>query len=800
MTGFGAAMGVARAFRRTAGLSAWAVALMAVGIGTTTVVFSLVGAVFLQPLPYDDPHMLFSIDRGPLNYSVDGATVTYMRQGIESLESVAAMQRPIQVSVSSEGDVEYAFAMRVTASYFSVLRSSFAVGRDFASDDERVERTVILSHALAEGFDWTGADAIGRVLVLRGEPHQVVGVLSESFRGVPPADLWLPIAPRVGQGRNFRLLGRLSTDSSLAEARRELTVLETDLRRVHPDALRPVERLALTPLQNNLGTDVMPVLVILVLVAGLVLFLSCTNVGSLMVARAHVRRRELAVMAALGATNRHLVTRIMSENILIATLGGIAGLFFAAVLLRIVLSAAPVFAPWDVTFDTFTLLSTTATTVLTAFLFGIMPSLYARRLEVARVLAGTDTRAGVAMTVRTRRMLLAGQSAVAMVLVVVGLFLLRTLIDRTDGDLGFVPNPVLTSSMLPSGGSGNGEEVVGILRSVEEAVTNIDGVAFVGVSNVVPTGQTFNVPVAVRDQSGTLSTANVGWGYVAGDYFLALQAPLLMGRLPNRSDAGGAEKVALVNSAFVRALLGGREPSAVTLEVGSAQEQASSMSLIRIVGVIGDMRGDGLSTPRPTIFVPLAQADSWLLTAVHTRFPTHLVVRARNELNALAPQVEATVRQRQPNLPFTSPTRLVDTLSQVRSQLYAYALTAAGIAAVALLVVAGGIYSLMSFVTEQRRQEIGLRAALGATPVRVLSSLLVPTLSVAVIAIVAGAFLGFLTLRVVVALTLNETYDPTYDVYALGAALLFLVVLLVSLAPAWQLVRTGPAGALHPPA
>jgi putative ABC transport system permease protein len=728
------------------GSTAVVVLALAVGIGGNTAIFSVVHATLLAPLPYDDadrivmvwskPRPQFRNSTAPADF-LDWRSQNTVFAGLHAWTgrsaSLVLSARPEQI----QGSVG-------TPGWISNHGLRIAHGRDFLPEEGEVGRddVVIVSHRLWAQKLGGDAGIVGRPLRIDGRPHTVVGILAEGPADRMESQLFFPLAfPPEVINHDFHFLlvmGRLKPGVTLEQATAEMNVIERRIGEQFP-ASKKGWSVSVEPLHNNfLSEDTVRSLWFLLAGVGFVLLIACVNVANVLLARASTRQREVALRAALGASRRVLFTQFLTESLVLAGLGGALGMALAAGLLRVIVAILPPFtlpSEADMRLSVPVLLFTGGVALLSGILFGCAPAWQAARQNLSDTLkeGGRGTFAGGRH--RLRRLLVAAQFALALTLLAGGGLAIHSLVRINGVELGFRSERLITGSLpVPSERLEGRDRMDAFYRQVLERIQVVPGVASATVSTGIPVsgtnfGMLFDVvgqpPAQGSDRSGS------AFNMVSPGYFETFGIPIVKGRALEARDTGGSTPVCVVNEAFARRHLHGLDPLAQRLRIERLDAKDRGVVEWQIVGVAGDVRNGGPGQDAfPEIDVPFWQSPWPNVT---------LSVRTGGHPETVRTGIEAAVRSLDPDLPFAN----VRTMEQIVRERLAgdrfSALLFGSFAGMALLLAALGIYGVMSFVVAQRRQELGVRFALGATRAHVIGLVLKDGLATALV----GTALGF---------------------------------------------------------
>jgi predicted permease len=811
----------ARMLRKSPGFSAVVVFTLALGIGGTTTIFSLVDATLLRPLPVAHPAQMVAIFTsdfsGPLYGTSSYPDYADFRENNGVFSGMVAWQFTA-FSLATTGTAERVYGELVSGNYFEVLGVRPALGRGFRAEEgstKGARPVAVISHALWEKRFAGARDVLGSSISLNGVPFTVVGVAPPGFSGLTRglvADLWVPAAilPRILPGnddmtnrgsRSFFLMGRLNPGADLAQAQARFRVIARQLHQSYPAqwtdvhsrprviTLVPESRARVFPQAR--GT-LLGVFALLMTVAGFVVLIACANVAGLLLARGSTRRREIAIRQTMGATRGRLVRQLLIESLLLALAAGAGGLFLAMWGTRLLGSFRPPLpVPFrlDLAIDARVLGFTLALAVLTGLIFGLAPALAASRPELIPSLTNAPggNAAGIGRH-RLRSGFVLVQVALSVLLLVgAGLFL-RSLRNATVIDPGFVPENVLIGSVDLRLAGYNSVAGAAFYRQLLERVRAMPGVVDASLADELPLGLGGSrrgitiegyTPRAGEDMEVYTAT-------VASDYFRTMRIPILRGRGFADSDAEGAPRVVVVNQAFARRYWPGEDPIGRHIQMGIRNRPGTPWW--EVVGVARDGKYLSLGEePLPFFYLPLAQ---------FYRSSTSLVVRTHGAPLSLLPAVRDEVAGLDKSLPLTGAETLVDHtgLSLLPARLAGAVLGAFGV--VGLLLAAMGVYGVMAFAVAQRTREIGIRMALGAERREIFRLVVRQGMVLTAVGCAVGLAAAVVLTRFLTSLLYGVS--PT-DPWTIAAVLLVLAVtaLAACYLPARRAMRVDPMTALR---
>jgi putative ABC transport system permease protein len=790
----------ARVFSKQPAFAAAAVLTLALGIGATTAIFSVVYGVLLKPLPFHEPDRLVSLQQiAPHGAGANHGIGTYLtyRENYQVFEGIGAWD-PTEVSITGGGDPERVQALLVSASTLPLLRVHPMLGRVFSAEDDTpgAPRRVMLTHGYWQRR-FGGADhVVGQQLIIDGRPTEVIGVLPASFKFLrtrPAIVLPMPLdvnAPR-GISFGFQALARLkpgvTLDQANADVARMISLLPPTFARLE---LRPNVRPLATDVIRNVGQ----ILWILLAAVGVVLLIACGNVANLFLVRAEGRHQELAVRAALGASRGRIARTLLSESVVLALAGGLLGLSLAQASIGLLRTIAPAELPRvdDIGTDWMVLLFTVSVSVLSGALCGVLAVIRFGKPSIAALKEGGRSTSDAPGRHRTRDALVVGQIALALTLLIVSGLMIRTSIAMRQVDPGFTrPEEVQTFVLaIPASLIGDPQQVVRTFEGVAEQLARVPGVASVGLSSsITMDGEDNGNYVAIEefpDPDGTMVKLR-RFKSIGPRYFETMGNPLVAGRSITWNDIHEQRPVVIISEALAREYWG--EPAKA---IGKRVRGSSPRFPWReIVGVSGNERDDGLAQP-PTAIV------YWPLLNESYRWRTmaYAVRSTRVGAPGFVRELEQAVWSVNPNLPLATVQTLEDIQVSSMTQT-SFALVMLGIAAsVALLIGMVGIYGVVAYAAAQRTREIGVRMALGADVGDVRQLFLRHGLWLTTIGIAIGIGIALILTRVMSAFLFGVgPMDPI--TYAAVSVVLAGMTLVASYLPAHRASRVDPVVALR---
>jgi putative ABC transport system permease protein len=735
------------------GFAAIAILSIALGVGASTAVFGAVRAVLFAALPYPEAHRVVALtDRDSEGGRLPTTYGTYREIAARShfFERLAVADRWQPALVAAGGDPERLTGDRVSADYFRVLGVAPALGRDFDAADDLPggPLVAVVSAGLAARRFGGGAGILGSSIVLDGIAYTVIGVMPPGFRNAlaPAAEVWTPLRYRAATdfqgpewGHHQRMVGRLVPGVSLAQAEREIESIGGAPAAEFPrPAWATLERgLIVESLQDSMTTGVRPALLAILGAVFLLLVVACVNVSNLLLTRALARRAELAVRTALGAGRARLARQLVTESLLIALLGGVAGVGVAVAVDRALAS----FAPPELTrtgalgLDASVFVIALAVSTVVGLVAGVVPGLRGVQAHTYfAVRAGSHgTNAGQQLV---RRTLVVTQVALAFVLLASTALLYRSVDGLLATAPGFDDEGVLTLQVVATGRRYDSPaELAQFYERALDAVRGLPGVAEAAFTTQLPlSGDSDNYGVAfeseprANDQSSGAALRYV----VTPDWFRTMRIPLVEGRLLGADDRVGAPQAVLINESFAKRRFGTRSPIGQRLRMGPYVLQPDA-PWATIVGVVGDVKQTSLALDSPdAVYFAMGQ---WLWVDV----VQSIAIRTRADPAALAPSVERAIWSVDPTPPLVRVTTMKGLVAASEAQRSFALLVFAAFALTAVVLAVVGLYGVVARSVEEREHELGVRAALGASPRRVAAFVVRQGMALAAIGILLGA-------------------------------------------------------------
>jgi putative ABC transport system permease protein len=807
-----------RILRRSPGFTATAIAALALGVGANTAIFTVVNTVLLQPLAYPQPDRLVQLE---LSSAEGNGNVTsipkYMvwREQTQVLQDVAAYDEGGPgVNLTGGDRPEQLKGVHVSASFFPLFGASMSAGRAFSADEDRPggARLVVISNGLWRRRFAADPNIVGRDIELGGEPYLVTGVLAATFSSDPPADIYLPLQAdpnSTDQAHYLRSAARMKPGVTLAQAQAAMKLAAEEYKRKFPGniGMGPQESFTAEPLRDTVIGDVRKSLLILLGAVGMVLLIACANVANLLLVRATMRKREIAIRAAMGAGRGRIIRQLLTESVLLSLGGGVFGLILGYFGVHALLTINPGNIPRigeqgaAITLDWRVLAFTVLVSLGTGVLFGLIPAFSASRADLGLTLKESGSRSGSGLSQnKARATLIVTEVALALVLLVGAALLIRTFAALRGVNPGFSTDKILTMEMSLTGTRFDTSAAVNqLVRDSQRRVESLPGVVAFASTCCLPLEGGFGLPFIIEGRPLTDGPAHGGAGYrpLSARYFDVFKIPLLRGRMFTDHDDGGAEPVVLINEGMAKKYWQDANPVGQRMTIGKGVGPEFEEPPREIVGIVGDVRNGGLdSDPDPIMYVPVAQMTNGQTALSNRIIPITWIVRTKVEPFSLSTKIQQELRTASGGLP-VSHIRSMDQVRSESTQRTDFNMTLLVIfAGVALLLAAVGIYGLMAYTVQLRTQEIGIRMALGAGPQQVRRMVVKQGMRLASIGVFLGVAAALALTRLMASLLYGvKPWDPAAIVSV--AVLLSAVALLATYFPAQRASRVDPMIALR---
>ena len=780
---------------------------IAVGVGGTTGIFSIVNSVLLQPLPYRNADQLLSLsgtdkERGLTGINVSFTKLERLQQNARTLQSVAGYF-PTVVSFKSSTLPEQLQAAQVSGQFFDVFGVTPEMGRTFLPPEDAPGGASV--GIVSNRFWSTRLDAdpnvLGRSISIDGNAMTIVGILPAGFHlsfQQPEPDVWLPrvfdnatLGPtRVRSGAGFMLVfARSHPNASLSAVQSELTTIDAAYRRDNPGFADTPEELIAQPLKEGVVGQIRPSLLVLLAAIACVLLIGCSNLMNLLLAKATTRSKELAIRTAMGASRRRLLQQLLTESILLSLIGGTLGLFIALGIRSLVRALPPGTLPRaeEIHFTPAIILFAVVLTLGSGLFFGLLPALRASSANIHESLK--EGSRGTSLGRRSKRtsvIAVAAEVALAVLLLGDAGVLVKSFGKLAGIDPGFDPNHVLTMSVPLPPERYSVDKQRQFFRQLLDSVRKLPKVQAAAAVNALPlvgvSPYIYCCPEGLACK-GIGRDPLISTRQVTPDYFRAMGIPLLRGRMFQESDNEQTQPVAIINETAAKVFFHGQDP------IGKWVANSRDMVRLPIVGVVKDVRFAALNTPAfQEVYTPHTQSPRL--------FPAMtLVVRTDSSTRPLADAIKRKVAEMDPDIPVANITTMNEavwgSISQPRLTMQIGSL----FALLALLLTVFGIYGVLAYSVSQQTQEIGIRMALGATPAQVIGQVMSNGMRIVIAGMVAGLIAFFASTRLLQGLLFGVSAKDPISLLATTSAIL-IVGLLASYIPARRAARVSPVSAI----
>ncbi len=806
-----------RTLRQQRAFTIAAIAALALGIGATTAVFSVVDAVLLRPFPYPDAgRIVMFMNTSPNGQGAGASPIKFVHwEHQTSVIQDASAFRNVTMNYTGGDIPEQVNAGNVSEAFFRLWGAQTLLGRTFTPDEDRPNgpRVAVLSYGWWTRRFAADPSIVGKTILLSGDPYVVIGVINRGFdvsEFLDPPDVWtaFQIDPNTTSGAHFfRSAGRMKPGVTLAQAQAELRQSASAFREKFPDQIGPKQAFSVEPIQNVLVHNSQALLVVLLAAVSGVLLIACANVANLLLVRSTVRRREMAIRAAMGANRGRIIRQLITESVLLAVGGGALGLILGLVGIRSLLSINTAGLPRvgnggaAVQLDWRLLAFTAVVSIGTGLLFGVMPAVHAARHDLSGTLRDGTGASGGGASNRIRSALVVLEIALALTLVIGSGLLIRTSLALRAVDPGFDANNVLTMRMAFTGPRYESALAVDqVIQAGVERLRNLPGVVNASAACCLPLegGYGLGFKIVGRPlEPGRTDHGGVSWMTVSPGYFEVFKIPVIRGRTFTTLDTKASPPVVVINEAMAKQYWKTGNPlnDFLTIGRGGMKEFAAEPDR-QIIGIVADSRDDGLNqTPDPKAFVPQAQVPDAVNALNMPISPIAWVIRTRVTPLSLSAAVQEQLRQAT-GLPVAD----VRSMSQIvsgstsRERFNTLLMTVFALSALALAAI--GIYGVMAYTVQQRTREIGVRLALGAQPGAVRTMVVLQGMRLALIGVVIGLAAAYGLSRYMSTLLFGvEARDPLVFV---GVPLLLAAIALVAVwVPASRASRIDPLGALR---
>ena len=788
-----------RSLLKHKGFTAVAIITLALGIGANSAMFSAVNAVLLRPLAFPESERIVSVvgvnpEKKILQSNVSVPDFADWQSQNQSFEQMAAFSTGGSLLVNND-EVERVRGTSVSADFFPLFKTNALLGRTLQPDDSEPGRNwvVVVSYGLWQRRFGGDPNVVGKQVKVAGRDTTIVGVMPASFDYPAQNELWFPFpidgAAERRDNRYINVVTRLKHGVTLEQAQAHLNTISQRLTESYRDT-NTGWGVQLVTLQEQMVGATRPSLLLLLGAVAFVLLIACANVANLLLTRATARQKEIAVRTALGASRLRIIRQLLTESMLLSTIGGALGLLLSLWLTKLLIAVSPPNSPRfeEIRPDARVFMFTLALAVLTGLFFGLMPALQASRVNLNdRLKEGGRTGEGSRHN-RARNLMMVAEVALSFVLLVGAGLLIKSFMHLRDVSPGFNPANVLSVRIsLPGALFPQGEPRVQIMRQTVEQLKSVPGVESVGAVLSLPlSGDTFNVGRSyIREGRPATPEESANATYLAAtpDYFKTLQVPIVAGRAFTDQDTPSTEKVIIVNESMARVLWPGESPLGKRITVWRDEKFPR-----QIVGVVGDTKASLADETGSQMYVPFAQDSGWGSMS--------FVIRTNVEPMSAAGSVRNAIRTLNKGIPVYNVKTMDDVLALSVGPRRTPMLLLATFAGVALLLAMIGIYGVTAYHVAQRTQEIGIRMALGAQMKDIIKLVLKSGLTVALIGIGVG-FVGSLALTRLMTSLLFGIQPTDIATFALVSLCLLVTALVACYLPARRATKVDPLEALR---
>jgi putative ABC transport system permease protein len=813
-----------RMFLKSPGFTVTAVAALALGIGATTAIFSVVNAILLKPMPVFDPGRFVMLENTYLSDKGEAgsgpaaspAKFAHWRAQSSVLQEVSAFRTGIMNYTGGEV-AEQLRSMQMSADSFKVWGMPILRGRGFTQEEDLPNgpHVVLISQDVWARRFASDPQILGKTISLSGDLYTVIGVTENNSAALefgPPTEVYVPfqLDPNsTDQGHYFQAVARLKPGVTLEQAKARLQASAGEYRARFPNGIGPKDGFSVTPFREALVGDIRPVLLVLLGAVALVLLIACANVANLLLVRASGRRREIAIRAAIGAGRGRMIRQLLTESVLLSLVGGGLGLLLGYAGIRALLAVNTAGLPRvgeggiAVAIDWRVMAFAVLVSLATGIVFGLFPALQGSRADLNSVLKDSSGRSGTGLRQnKTRAALVVSEVGLAVILLVGSTLLIRTFVAMYAVNPGFDTKNVITMRMSLTGPKYlKSIGVADTMRDALERIRALPGVTLASATCCVPLQGGYGLPFNIVGKPPVQGpyTGGGGWSTVAPGFFEVFKIPVKRGRGFNERDDDKSPPVVVINEAMAKQYWKDADPLKDRILIGGGAANMKELKdepARQIIGIVGDVHDGGLNRdPRPVMYVPQPQITD-AINALNVRLtPVSWVVRTQTEPHALVPVIREQLRQ-VTGLPVSDVHSMdeVVSLSTARQRFNMLLMTVFGCAA--LLLAAIGIYGLMAYTVEQRTQEIGIRLALGAEAGQVRNMVMRQGMALALAGVVIGIGAAWALARLIESLLFGvKARDPL--VFVAVPLLLTIVALFAVWLPALRASKVNPIESLR---
>lgn len=790
-----------------------AIGVLALGIAAGTAIFSVVNAVLLRPLPYDDPDRLMLVQESLPKLSLQTSAVSAAefwdyKQGNDVFSNIACFTTE-NLNLTGQGEAARIQVARVSASLFPLLGVPSKIGRTFTAEEDSPGGggVILISERLWAARFGSDPEISGRIVRLDEKAYTIIGVMPARFQFPSTdrtfsdsVDLWVPMAmsaeekSRRAGSFDYGVIGRLKPGVTIEQAQSDIEAVAERMQQEHPETYQGNVQIAasVSGLEQEMVKPVRTVLLVLLGAVGLVLLVGCANVANLLLARSQARVKEMAIRTAVGASSRRLIRQLLTESFLLALLGGGLGLLLASWAIDLIVKFGPSNLPrlLDARVDGRVLLFTIGVSVATGVIFGLAPAIQSSRVNLNESLKESGGRgSGGRASKRMRGALIVFETASALVLLIGAGLLIDSFIRLLRVPPGFNPDGVVVArTSMPANRYPKIELGKAMYQRTLEGIGALPGVEAASVASNLPLADDWTIGFRIEgEDQNTFHTASNTW--VSNDYFRAMGIQVLEGRSFTDEDSEGAVLVVVINQAFAHKFWPGEDPIGKRIRWGGF-EARGGVTWLNVTGVVADVRVSSLENePLPASYMPIFQVP-------RTRRNVVFIARTAGDPAALVPAIRERIRSVDEELPVYDVRTMTNVIAESVEQRRFAMLLISIFAAVALLLASAGLYAVMSNLVAQRTREIGIRVAMGATGLDVMKLVVRQGALLTLIGVAVGLLCSFALTRTMESLLFGVSATEPL-VFIAVPVLLTGVALVACLVPARRATKVDPMVALR---
>ena len=795
-----------RRLKNNPGFTIVAVLTLTLGIGANAAMFSIINAVLLRPLPYSNPERLVTLSEHWPQFPI--LSVSYLnykdwRDQSHSFEAVGAVRNAV-MTLTGAAEAELVPSQNLSANVFDLLGTKPELGRSFTADEDKpgAPNVVLISHSLWQRRFSSAPSVLGQAITLDNQSYSIIGVVPPGFEVLQQSpDVIVAFEPWARTLPNDRSwhpgilpVARLKPGASIEQARTELALIAKRLEKQYPDTNSNVSSIA-ESMQGQIVGNVRPALLVLTGAVAVVLLIACVNVGSLLLVRSAGRRREMAVCTALGARRSDIIRQLMTENIVLATTGGVMGILSAWIAVPAFVKLAGSSLPRSngVSIDSHVLGFTAVVAVLAGILFGLAPLRHVWRVDLREGLSESNRGGSAPGVLRTRAVLVVLEVALAVLLLVGGGLLFKSFERLSQVSPGFTTDHLLIGRIVRSPVTYHDPNVrLDFYDQLFEQVSGLPGVRAVGGVSFLPvtgTGSALHFNIQGRPPGSPREYTIASYRVASAGYLKALGVRLIKGRWIEDRDREGAPPVVVVNSAFAKTYFPNQSPLGQHVQLGAVPD--SAVPWMEVGGIVDEVKQSLASESAAEMYVPYRQADAVLPVVAMS-----IVVRTTGDPLQQADAMRAVAHRIDPNQPITGIQTMEENVARSISEPRFRTVLLSVFAVIALVLAAIGIFGVMAYSVAQRTRELGVRVALGASRGQLLQLVLAQCTRLTLSGVAIGVAASFPATRYLSAMLFKvRAFDvPTLIEVSAG---LVLVSLCACYLPALRATRISPSQALR---